>query len=973
MGGIYTLAPQTKYVYNSPFSECSGITPSGVGELMNNIILSKRLKKIIGLNEKIDFVYSPLLRLDQETDKALERIIVTNNSNQLIKENKFEYSGLSTQQAGTQGLNMYNNRLMLLSSKVVNGTNEKGGTYSFNYNTGLLPSRISYNQDMWGYNNGSYNPTWFFPTTTLTTHLGSALSVVGANRLVNESFAKYAQLEKIIYPAGGSTLFDFEGNSVTSFYYMPTSIFQGYASVGSQFNTSNLVFESQIFTLTDCNPSDQITTVTCEFIANNLGCGGGMATLTCPLISIVGINNSYNAPANVSGTFQLPPGQYKIVLDLSGVDPESALFAASYAQISFPLCPQPSVYGGFQLQTGGLRIKKITDEKYEGSTASQKYYSYTLPNSTASSGSITNLPEYISQVEYPIVVTPTSIPETHYYNCRYITLSSSSNYPLSNTKAGNVGYKYVKVLNDQNGNKGYVENYFTSPETNPDVINFGFPFAPPTDYDWQRGFLTKEVVWKATGISGNAYQKVKEKEITYSSQFQESYFGLKTGRWRFSNLTTIADYLTKNYTIATGLYLPTQEIIKEFDDVGNVLTSTSQMLYNSQNYLLAERNFHNSKNQGMKSQLQYSIDNVSTPELAMLVSENKVNEITEEIIRNTTLNKEVSRKKIEYSIYNASGPYPYVEVSSLKNSTGAAILESQVVVQLRDNNKNVIQVLGKDGITTSYVYGYQNTLPIAKVVGANYNAVSSIININTVQSLDGANLRNALAPLRNLNNSFVSIYTYAIGIGVTSETDPNGRTKFYEYDAFNRLSHIRDQDNNILKKICYNYAGQVEDCNSPCQPNSPPNWQNTSTPPTCEQTACGFTGNQLQEQMDMNGCSASNGTTRIIQVSNPTACPASSSANVTYQNTTGSSGFIATYTHRVTGQVYSFNVPPNGSGTLGCLPAGTYSLNIARPGAQYLYIFSAGTNCFTQSGSSAYFGKVQVPTCSKVTIEWDNY
>jgi YD repeat-containing protein len=63
----------------------------------------------------------------------------------------------------------------------------------------------------------------------------------------------------------------------------------------------------------------------------------------------------------------------------------------------------------------------------------------------------------------------------------------------------------------------------------------------------------------------------------------------------------------------------------------------------------------------------------------------------------------------------------------------------------------------------------------------------------------------------------VTTLTYKPLIGVTSETDARGYTKYYEYDAQGRLSVIRDQQNNILKKICYNYVGQPEVC--PLTPN----------------------------------------------------------------------------------------------------------------------------------------------------------
>lgn len=59
----------------------------------------------------------------------------------------------------------------------------------------------------------------------------------------------------------------------------------------------------------------------------------------------------------------------------------------------------------------------------------------------------------------------------------------------------------------------------------------------------------------------------------------------------------------------------------------------------------------------------------------------------------------------------------------------------------------------------------------------------------------------------------MTTYTYTPQIGMTSASDIHSRPVTYEYDIHGRLTLVRDKDQNILKRYCYNYAGQQSTCN----------------------------------------------------------------------------------------------------------------------------------------------------------------
>jgi YD repeat-containing protein len=115
----------------------------------------------------------------------------------------------------------------------------------------------------------------------------------------------------------------------------------------------------------------------------------------------------------------------------------------------------------------------------------------------------------------------------------------------------------------------------------------------------------------------------------------------------------------------------------------------------------------------------------------------------------------------------------------------------------------LVQVIPKTGIVTSYLWGYGNTLPIAKAVGVRYttlqaayaNSGSDLTALRRVPSLARAGV-------------LLTTYTHRPLVGMLSQTDPTGRLVTYEYDVLGRLVRTRDEQGHILSQQQYHYTGQ---------------------------------------------------------------------------------------------------------------------------------------------------------------------
>lgn len=141
--------------------------------------------------------------------QRLSAIIVRDANGMQIKKIVFNNEYFST------GTLNYQKRLKLSSINIHGKYSSVPETYTFSYNTNLLPAYYNagggdnghLGQDYWGYYNGLNNNTTMIPAM-----VSRGRVTAEANRNSNESAMKACLLNKITYPTGGYTIFETEAN-----------------------------------------------------------------------------------------------------------------------------------------------------------------------------------------------------------------------------------------------------------------------------------------------------------------------------------------------------------------------------------------------------------------------------------------------------------------------------------------------------------------------------------------------------------------------------------------------------------------------------------------------------------------------------------------------------------------------------------------------------------------------------------------
>ncbi|MCW3466428.1 DUF5977 domain-containing protein [Chitinophaga nivalis] len=140
-------------------------------------------------------------------DRFVQQLKVYNNINNrpsLIKHFVFHHSYYTNT---ANSVLKYRLRLDSIKEMAVNGTVTQPAWSFGYYDGGLMPDITTNGIDHWGFYNGAGNTSLVPNVKYGTVNVGK-----GANREPNENAAKFGCLERIKYPAGGFTTFEYEAN-----------------------------------------------------------------------------------------------------------------------------------------------------------------------------------------------------------------------------------------------------------------------------------------------------------------------------------------------------------------------------------------------------------------------------------------------------------------------------------------------------------------------------------------------------------------------------------------------------------------------------------------------------------------------------------------------------------------------------------------------------------------------------------------
>lgn len=589
------------YIQNSCLAN-NPSPPSNSFQVFNNSVTihAKQLKKIEFSNGTIEFELS-YNREDlatggtSSTNPQIDHVLIKNKSGVETEKVHFQYSYYNP--SGN-----FDYKRLKLDELTFEGCITCGSiqprSYKFEYNSIPLPEKFSKSIDHWGYYNHANNQTIIpsYPNASnLSDHCpdnstsSTGISYLGANRNVNINYNQAGILNKITYPTGGYSYFNYEANE-----FNPSTVVD-YDHKGTSDNI--------ISTLPNGDDAVIWTPYNISIPINNLTNQG-----VCALAEIDYVPNETDPILLTHYKPKAEICEYDSVNDIYSVK-ETIYFTASqtHAEYSFTM-DQGSIYfiilttrlNGSQLfgrirynlpfnttiqnYTGGLRLASLETYESINSIPIVKKYQY--------SGAYVRMPYYLTTTKFKAFMNfgicggdancqqQFAIDEvTGYVNSE----STPSTQVLSATFRcldPNCQYQWTKELIGANGENGYTKSNF-------DLVDVSIP--EETREFWKQGSLLSKEIYNSSGI----LLKKSENTFITDTRIKESFPGLTTGSLCISQC--FIDFNDANqFAIYSGSTFVNSALYHQLNSVWFYQDSKKDYLYdeNGNNPVVTEEHYY---------------------------------------------------------------------------------------------------------------------------------------------------------------------------------------------------------------------------------------------------------------------------------------------------------------------------------------------------------------------------------------------
>jgi len=528
----------------------------------------------------------------------------------------------------------------------------------------------------------------------------------------------------------------------------------------------------------------------------------------------------------------------------------------SYNGSSFTIDNQQSYSKGF-----GLRISKTVNYTTDFSSTNDiaKITEYTYNGGKHLSPYVFMNKDQIRKAYFPFYGSTGGSPDAtkiiNIYNsleCYY-----SNIYQTSLLGNGNgIGYDSVITKNkDINGiDNGRTESFYTNvPDIKLSQVVGNYGSVPTSlldqfgysirSTDEDNGLLIKEDIYDTNNNKKQTIERSYISIVPFTSQNNgslETSYNVKnvsvgsTGYVKFGS-TTYCNFYNNLFFFyplrQTKTLLEKEKVISYYENGGSKFTE-SLYAYNN-NYIQTEKKIKD------ESGNVFHIEEATYNSGGDIIGNNffpsnnlNLYGSTHNILDKPNSTKFITNGKTK-TIFTYNYNDSYKELHKITEYPKNDYLSRRVVDYDYDSTGNVLEMSKANGTSIIYVWGYNDSYPIAKLENASYNnttlsqdlaitAVKTASNADNDRTIDTINLDGTITyqgaegslrlALENLRQAFpeamVSTYTHDPLIGVTSITAPNGYIMYYKYDEFNRLKLIKDAQGNILSKNDYNYKPQ---------------------------------------------------------------------------------------------------------------------------------------------------------------------